>query len=406
MKPNPLPNAGQRVLPLLTVLLLTPLAALHAAELKLSAIFTDHMVLQCELAVPIWGSATPGEEIAVEFAGQKKTATADGTGKWLVRLDPLSASAEPRALKANCTVIADVLVGDVWLCSGQSNMGVSMPDRPIQSRRIGATQYPSIRLFTVASNPALAPADTVKGDWKPCSPQTVADFSGVPYFFDRELHREYNVQRRYLVPGQLVSAGRNVIAVRVVSATENAGIWQWGRNPGVPVANPQAVDGLASGPQRNFQILDPLDFLAEFTRPDTGSHSTAGRHLIRYYGWYSNKARGLRRKQAEAAAAAPPGTSASPAAEPAPARSRASQTWAMLIKRVYEIDPLICPRCSGQMKIVAFIEPPQGDVIEKILRHCGRWCPASPRRHRAGTSASTTRTATGTVTRPPRSPGN
>ena len=71
-------------------------------------------------------------------------------------------------------------------------------------------------------------------------------------------------------------------------------------------------------------------------------------------------------------------------APPVPVRSRASQIWAMLIKRVYEIDPLACSRCSGQMKIVAFVEPPQGDVIEKILRHCGLWCPASPRAPPAG----------------------
>jgi hypothetical protein len=78
----------------------------------------------------------------------------------------------------------------------------------------------------------------------------------------------------------------------------------------------------------------------------------------------------------------------------------------MLIKRVYEIDPLACPECGGVMKVVAFIEPPQGDVIEKILRHCGLWCPASPRAPQPGTFASTTRTATGTLTRPPRSLGN
>jgi len=58
---------------------------------------------------------------------------------------------------------------------------------------------------------------------------------------------------------------------------------------------------------------------------------------------------------------------------------RCSQTWAMLIKRVYEIDPLACPHCGGQMKVIAFIEPPQGAVVEKILRHCGLWHPSSPR---------------------------
>ncbi len=154
-------------------------------------------------------------------------------------------------------------------------------------------------------------------------------------------------------------------------------------------------DGLASGPKRNFQILSPLDFLAEFTQhiPPTGAH------LIRYYGWYSNKGRGLRRKAAEAAAQQPAASSSGDAAE-VPVRSRASQTWAMLIKRVYEVDPLACPRCGGQMKVVAFIEPPQGEVIEKILRHCGLWHPSARGRRPPPTVRSTARMALRT------SPGN
>jgi ribosomal protein S27E len=148
---------------------------------------------------------------------------------------------------------------------------------------------------------------------------------------------------------------------------------------------------LARGPKRNFQILDPLDFLAEFTQhiPPKGTH------LIRYYGWYSNKARGMRRKVAETAAAEAaaaeagdcqtvPLVATTGGAPAAPPRRRASQTWAMLIKRVYEVDPLACPECGGQMQVVAFIDPPQGHVIEKILRHCGLWRPASPRAPPAG----------------------
>ena len=135
--------------------------------------------------------------------------------------------------------------------------------------------------------------------------------------------------------------------------------------------NPRGND-LAAGPKRNFQILDPLDFLAEFTQhiPPKGAH------LIRYYGWYSNKARGMRRKAATEAAAEQPTAIAAP--------NRCSQTWAMLIKRVYEVDALACPHCGGQMKVVAFIEPPQGAVIEKILRHCGLWHPSTPRAPPAG----------------------
>jgi len=121
-------------------------------------------------------------------------------------------------------------------------------------------------------------------------------------------------------------------------------------------------DGTQAGVPRNFQILSPLDFLAEFTQHIPPKSS----HRIRYYGWYANKSRGMRKKVAAEAV--------TDTGEPEPSASaatRCSQTWAMLIKRVYEVDPLFCPECGGQMKIVSFIEPPQADVIEAILTHCG-----------------------------------
>ena len=120
-------------------------------------------------------------------------------------------------------------------------------------------------------------------------------------------------------------------------------------------------DGLQAGPKRNYQILPALDFLAEFTQhiPANGSH------LIRYYNWYSNKSRGMRRKPAGSIEES---SGTVDAKEPSPSRS--SQSWAMLIKRVYEVDPLSCPQCGGQMAVGAFIEPPQADVGERILRHC------------------------------------
>jgi len=142
-----------------------------------------------------------------------------------------------------------------------------------------------------------------------------------------------------------------------------------------PFPDPEDA-GLGRGVKRNFQILSPLDFLAEFTQhiPPKGSH------LVRYYGWYSNKARGVRAKAAEAARAAElPPASSGPEAAGVRTRSRSSQTWAMLIKRVYEFDPLVCSQCGGQMKVIAFIEPPQQEVIEKILRHCDLWDPSPPR---------------------------
>jgi len=123
-------------------------------------------------------------------------------------------------------------------------------------------------------------------------------------------------------------------------------------------------DGIASGPKRNFQVLGPLDFIAEFTQhiPPKGSH------LVRYYGFYSNKARGMRKK-AEAQIV-DPAVENEACDTPSP---RCSRTWAMLIKRIYEVDPLACPKCGGVMKVVSFIKPPQAKVIEKILKHCGLW---------------------------------
>jgi len=137
---------------------------------------------------------------------------------------------------------------------------------------------------------------------------------------------------------------------------------------------------MRAGVKRNFQILPPLDFLAEFTqhRPSLCSGARPkGSHLIRGHrpkvgrGWYSNKSRGMRKK-AEAEASAAPSSEES-------AGTGSSQSWAMLIKRVYEVDPLCCPECGGQMQVVSFIEPPQADVIEQILKHCGLWQSATPR---------------------------
>jgi hypothetical protein len=126
-----------------------------------------------------------------------------------------------------------------------------------------------------------------------------------------------------------------------------------------------AGDGMRPGAKRNYEVRSPLDFLAEFTQ-----HIPAkGAHMVRYYGWYSNKSRGMRLK-AEKALAPQPAVAAEEGS--APARP-CNFTWAKLIKRVYEVDPLRCPKCETTMKVVSFIEPPQEAVIEKILKHCGLW---------------------------------
>jgi len=184
---------------LLAVLLLAPLAALHAAELKLAAVFSDHMVLQRDKAVPIWGWADPGEQVTVVFANQKKTAATDTNGKWLVKLDPLSASADPLtmtvsgAIESRTLTIGDVLVGEVWLGSGQSNMGVSVGGALDFEKEAAAANLPLIRMLREDSKTAETPQANATGAWVVCSPKTVGGFSAVLYFFGRELHRELKV---------------------------------------------------------------------------------------------------------------------------------------------------------------------------------------------------------------------
>jgi sialate O-acetylesterase len=385
-------------LALLAAFLSACVAHADDAQLKLASVFTDHMVLQRDRVVPVWGNAKPGEEVTVEFSGQKKTARADATGKWSVKLDPLVASAEPRELKVGGVVISDVLVGDVWLCSGQSNMGMPVIQCANAEKEIASANYPAIRFFDVAQIPSIVVATAVEGQWQSCSPQTVGALSGAAYFFGRHLHNElkvpigllhsavggtpaeawtriealrssptfaeradkelrqiksqeednrrflgdrlaweqkyqvtappvlesargwadpaldasdwkkvtlpalwgqlgissggvfwvrkevtlpasaagkpfvldvnrieeqydttyfngveighnydkapdfYNVKRRYRVPGNLVKAGRNLIAVRIVSATQRAGLWQVGYGLGLPVADPASID--------------------------------------------------------------------------------------------------------------------------------------------------------------------
>lgn len=166
-----------------TVVLLALPAALHAAELKLAAIFSDHMVLQRDKAAPVWGWAKPGEQLVVEFAGQEKTATADASGKWLVRLDPLVACAEPRTLvvsQANAKSeisnlkVRDVLVGEVWLGSGQSNMAMLVKSARDFETEQAAARLPLIRMFREESKAAQSPQPDASGQWVVCSPEPAA----------------------------------------------------------------------------------------------------------------------------------------------------------------------------------------------------------------------------------------
>lgn len=176
--------------------LLASLAFLAQAEIKLPAIIGDNMVLQQKLANPIWGWDTPGTEVTVKFAGQTKTAKAGSDGKWTVTLDPVPANAVPTTLSIQGTTskeVKNILVGEVWVCSGQSNMQWNVSSSWDADLEIATAKYPNIRLISVPQVGTQEPQQDFKGAWKECSPETVGPFSAVGYFYGRVLHRMLDV---------------------------------------------------------------------------------------------------------------------------------------------------------------------------------------------------------------------
>ena len=169
------------------------LAAGAAPALTLSGMFTEGAVLQQGLPVPVWGTAEPGEEVTVTFAGATRRARACEGGRWTVRLPSLRASAEPRTLAVTGRAadskieIAGVLVGEVWICSGQSNMQWTLGASEGGSNAAAEAKDPLLRLYKVPMTKADAPQCAVTSQWTSCESTNSIGFSGVAFFFGREL---------------------------------------------------------------------------------------------------------------------------------------------------------------------------------------------------------------------------
>ncbi|MCX7017042.1 MAG: sialate O-acetylesterase [Candidatus Sumerlaeota bacterium] len=164
------------------------------ADVQLPALFSDNMVLQQGVAVPIWGKADPGEKVTVTFEGQTVSATADG-GKWMVRLQPLKAGGPSDMTIAgkNTMTIKNVLVGEVWVGGGQSNMALTVKVTENGEEAVAQSANPQIRLFKVAQAASDTPLDDVKAKWEECGPDSVAGFSATAYFFGRALQGDLKV---------------------------------------------------------------------------------------------------------------------------------------------------------------------------------------------------------------------
>ena len=167
------------------------------ADVTLPAIFSSHMVLQRDLANPVWGKAAPGEEVTVTIADQTHTAKAGDDGLWKVKLNPLAVNAKPQQLTIKGAgapiVLDDVLVGEVWICSGQSNMQWSVDQANNPDLEKLTANFPLIRLISVPQVGTQEPQFTFQGQWEVCTPQNVGQFSAVGFFFGRQLFQTLNV---------------------------------------------------------------------------------------------------------------------------------------------------------------------------------------------------------------------
>jgi len=180
----------------LALMVLGALPVAVRADVTVPALLADHMVVQRGLPVHVWGTAAPHELVSVTFRGETKSATADDDGRWSVYLSPGEAGGpfQMSIKAANTVVLNDILVGDVWVASGQSNMEFPMTALANAQTEIAAAQYPKIRFFMVKHKPADYPLEDVESKgWAACTPETAADSSAVAYFFARHLQQKLGV---------------------------------------------------------------------------------------------------------------------------------------------------------------------------------------------------------------------
>ena len=274
---------GKNISISLLALLLT--ASPLLAEVKLASPFTSHMVLQRDMKVPVWGTADAGERVTVEFTGQKISTKAGADGKWRVELKALKASAESRTLTVTGDhttqpiKLDDVLVGEVWLASGQSNMDFSMSKKvkyfagvANEESEIAAANYPLIRMFTGNAAKAYAPQSNVGGEWKVCSPETAPAFSAVAYFFARDLQREIKVPVGIVTEAFGASTAESWIRRETMAADPqlkpmldrfDAAVQSFRTNPPPMVVPPRSEDVSATnaapaGRRRGGGLRDPV----------------------------------------------------------------------------------------------------------------------------------------------------
>src|SRR5690606_19005396 len=165
------------------------------ADVRPAGIFSSDMVLQRARDIVVWGLADKGERVSITFNKITKKTKPDAAGKWKLVFPPMPAGGpyEMKVQGRNLIIFGNILIGDVWICSGQSNMGMTVKSSNDAEKEITAANFPSIRLMHVPRNMPVTPVDDIKSAvWKTCSPENIPNFSAVAYFFGRDVYKEIN----------------------------------------------------------------------------------------------------------------------------------------------------------------------------------------------------------------------
>ena len=210
------------------------------ADVTLPAVFSDHMVLQQQIPLRIWGWAEAGEMVTVSIGANQETVTTAESGRWEVKLPAMTASKTPTSIKVqgkNSVEISDVLVGEVWLCSGQSNMEWPVAACVNAQEEIAAAQYPLIRHIKVPLVPSTVPLNNFQSAWQVCSPETAGSFTACGYFMARKLQKELDVPVGLINSswgGTRVEPWTPPVGFQRVDALQNIYQSVVGRTPGTP----------------------------------------------------------------------------------------------------------------------------------------------------------------------------
>jgi sialate O-acetylesterase len=198
----------------LKIALLSGAMVATSSAVELPRMFSDHGVLQQGTVVPVWGWGSPGETVNVEFGGQKVAGKADQNGEWRIELNNLTVNATGRKMtvtgdSSGTVEVRDLLVGEVWMASGQSNMQRPLAGSEHGKEDAAAADFPGIRMFLAHQKPHDVPQRKAGGSWAVCSPLTAGEFSAVGYYFAHRLHQELGVPIgiiRPVFPGKPVEA--------------------------------------------------------------------------------------------------------------------------------------------------------------------------------------------------------